>query len=156
MRMREVLGRNVEARRRVRGMDQPALALAMTNAGFGWSYSTVSSVERAKRGTNAEEVIALAAVLGCSLADLLAPPEGEQLEVGPMRMSPDFLRHWIREDIVFLIGFNEDGSPVLPDFTVRDREFIPAATVTEHGVSLAQFTSVEVQKLIEAERRRDE
>jgi hypothetical protein len=67
-----------------------------------------------------------------------------------MSMSPDFVRRWVAEDIVFLMGFKEDGSPIPPDFTVRDRGFIPAATVTRRGVSLEQFAQAE----LEAERRR--
>lgn len=60
------IGARLAGARKNAGLKQSAVALAM-----GWGQSTLSEIETGKRSLQARDLGALAACLGCEVADLL-------------------------------------------------------------------------------------
>jgi transcriptional regulator with XRE-family HTH domain len=72
----DVLTENFRAARARTGLGQEAVAARMRALGFGeWRYQTVGVIENGKRKLSAEEVMALAWVLGTTITTLMRTPE---------------------------------------------------------------------------------
>ncbi|MHB0981031.1 MAG: helix-turn-helix domain-containing protein [Thermoleophilia bacterium] len=83
----EVFGDNVRLLRQTRRLYQKDLAELMNLLGFpGWSYVTVSDVERGRRSTSVDELYALATALKTYVVKLLDPDfsgnQGPDIDLG--------------------------------------------------------------------------
>lgn len=77
MRIEQIVGQNVRAVRDQRDLQQVQLAALMTKTlDKEWSGKTVSVAEKGGRAFTAAEVVALADVLGVTVARLFEPPAG--------------------------------------------------------------------------------
>jgi len=71
--IRDELAANIRAARARKRLQQSDVVAGMHNLGFSeWHRQTVSRVEHGERRIQAEEVVALAAVLGTSAAALMS------------------------------------------------------------------------------------
>ena len=100
----DVLARNIRAARNRADIGQASVATRMRNLGFpGWHPQTVSSSEKGKRRTTAEEILGLALALETTVQRLMTPlgedkwvelPSGQSLNV---------------EAVVHLVAGTNDG-----------------------------------------------
>ncbi len=67
----ELLASNVRVYRLLRRLEQEDVADRMRSLGHKWRRATVSEVERARRNVTVDELLALVAVLGASVTQLL-------------------------------------------------------------------------------------
>jgi transcriptional regulator with XRE-family HTH domain len=70
--MTENIGDRIETLRRARGWRQQQLAENVTAAGIQWHTSTVSKVEKDQRVLKPEELLALGAIFGVTVDELLS------------------------------------------------------------------------------------
>lgn len=121
----DVLTENFRAARARAGLNQEAVAARMRALGFGeWRYQTVGQVEKGKRKLSAEEVMALAWVLGASITALMTPPA----ELGGLRLrsgdvisarSVALLAHAYNDEAVSWRGAEPEFRPDSGDVEAR-------------------------------------
>jgi len=100
-----VLAANFRAARARADLGQEAVAARMRALGYGeWRYQTVGVVEKGKRRLLAEEVMALAWVLGVTIFELMKPAES----VGPVEFPSG--KHIASHSVAALIGAYNDGA----------------------------------------------
>lgn len=74
MKLEEVIGENIARHRAEQGLSQADLGEALgVYLEKPWSRQAVHSAEKGKRAFAAAELVSLSLVLGCELADLMAP-----------------------------------------------------------------------------------
>ena len=114
----EICGDNVRLLRQMRRLRQQDLAEWMNDVGFpGWSYVTVSDIERGIRSTSIDELFALAFALRASVVKLLDPSfSGDQ---GPdIDLGFELFKEWQPKHArLFVVpdgdpwGLDQDGVP---------------------------------------------
>jgi transcriptional regulator with XRE-family HTH domain len=120
----KILSRNIAAARTRLDIDQEEVASRMRKLGYAaWIRQTVSATERGRRRPTAEEIPGLAIALATTVARLLQPEDGQEVQLqvdGPV-LPPDYVR-----DAVFAkssggaIAWEEDkltiaASPMPPE-----------------------------------------
>lgn len=109
-----VVAENVRAARRIRNLNQEAVAARMRQLGHAtWSRAAVSEAERGNRSITLDELLSLAVVLDAPLLDLLDPtgPEGrntDPIDYGGKTMPAVVVREWTRGRI--RVSFSTPGS----------------------------------------------
>ena len=85
--VRQVLADSIRWQRKAHELTQKDIAALMVALGFDrWTSTTVAKVEANDRTLAADELLALALVLQCSLADLLLGADG--VNFGRARLDP--------------------------------------------------------------------
>lgn len=101
MRPQDVVARQVQLRRAQRAEGggawrQADLAERLGRYGVHMDPTQVGRLESGSRGVKVDDLLALAAALMCTPADLLVPPEGEKLTMGPhWSLDADQVRTWV-------------------------------------------------------------
>lgn len=93
--MSKVVGHNARKRRTELGMEVQEFGNKMEEAlGKPWKRQTVSAMENGDRAMTANDLVAIAHVLGETPAMLLVPPiEAEDIQVGNLKLSTTDLLH---------------------------------------------------------------
>jgi hypothetical protein len=93
--MSKVVGHNARKRRTELGMEVMEFGHKMEEAlGRPWKRQTVSAMENGDRAMTANDLVAIAYVLGETPAMLLVPPiEAEDIQVGNLKLSMGDLVH---------------------------------------------------------------
>lgn len=135
---RDLLARNVRARRAARQIGQQELAARMRRLGFSaWAHQAVSNVERGKRRLAAEEILGLALALETTMSDLLLPDSDDEpvaLPSGDEVPANSVIRVILASALSR--GLRpvtwEDGKPVFhPEIMVRGHPDRPLARIEE-------------------------
>ena len=111
--MTRLIGETVTSLRKSRGMSQSVLAERMTSHGQDWSQSTVAKLENNRReSVTAQELLALALVLGVPPVMLMADPRrDEQVPVAEdMAVAP-----W--PALLWMTGYANPPGPPEPTYT---------------------------------------
>jgi transcriptional regulator with XRE-family HTH domain len=130
----QVVADNVRALREQRGHSQAFLAALVHQQGLDWKQSTVSQIELGARHVNVDELLALAAALAVSPADLLSPFTAmtAALVINGRRSIEDhrfdeiavdlgmghvqtgtFVDEWVRDNLGKMVLKHIDGKPEL-------------------------------------------
>lgn len=102
--MRQVLADSIRWQRKAHELTQRDLSTLMVALGFKWTPTTVAKTEANDRTLAADELIGLALMLQCSLADLLlGAPDG--ISFGRARLDPTQVSDWISDsEATFRLG----------------------------------------------------
>lgn len=94
----EVLGERVKLRRQQQGLSQAALAEALDEQGLRIDPTGVLRIEKGPRDVRVDELLALAAALGTTPADLLAPTYGRSVRAGQHELTAPQVLAWFAGD----------------------------------------------------------
>lgn len=103
-----VVAYNVRALRGEADWSQAALAEAMTRVGFDWKRITVAEVESARRKVQLDEMLAIAALYGVPLVELLLPDDQQPVAWVDGHALP---AHTVVELVIGYGGEVGDGGP---------------------------------------------
>lgn len=112
MRAHDVLAEAVKLRREQQGLTQAELAEALADHGVTMHPTTVVRLEKTERGVRVDELLALAAALGVTPADLLAPPGLRTLTLGERELDSAQVLAWFAGDVDALDRFSVDLSEI--------------------------------------------
>lgn len=98
MKVLEVVGRNVRLLRQQHGMSQAAMADLLSRYGVHLDPTAVLRIEKGARDLKVDELLAFASALLTHPADLLAPPDGERLELGEYALDGAQVFAWLSGD----------------------------------------------------------
>lgn len=98
MEAREVVAQAVKVRREQLGWTQGELATAVAEHGMQVDRSGIVRLERGERGVKVEDLLALAAALDATPADLLTPLYARTLTVGARQLSAAQVLTWCQGD----------------------------------------------------------
>lgn len=98
MEARKVLAEALKLQREQTGMTQEELAEALADEGMEIHPTTLGRTENETRGMRVEELLALAAALGVSPRELVAPLYGRTLTLGDRELTAAQVLEWFAGD----------------------------------------------------------
>jgi transcriptional regulator with XRE-family HTH domain len=93
--LQEVLAQRVRELREDQGLGREELHERLSEYGGEMPLTGVGKIERGERDVRAHELLALAAALGVSPAELAAPASGDEVLVGRIALTGDQVRAWM-------------------------------------------------------------
>lgn len=140
MRLEEVIGGNIRARREDMGITQEDLGRQVARyLGREWPRQSVFTAEKGGRSFTANELLAFALALGVSMRDLFRPPADEQVVTMSSGVSVD--AGWLQ-----LVGAPTDKESELQQLRqlLRDLESRQGNRLDEDRIALRYLESARI------------